>query len=139
MIEGPSKHLSWKELACKDGTPYPEDWKMTRAIALSGAFELIRNVCGDKPIKIISAFRTPSHNVKIGGARKSQHLQGRALDLKHSTLDNVEFYNKIKSISLKNTMIRGLGRYKTFVHIDIRPVKSVVYWKGDGVKDDTSS
>src|SRR5690606_9510833 len=78
---GPSQHLSWKELACKDGTPYPDEFKLDgRVFQLAAVFEDIRRVCGNKPIRINSAYRSPAHNKKIGGARNSQHLHGRALD-----------------------------------------------------------
>jgi hypothetical protein len=75
-----SPHITWKELGCKDGTPYPAKWT-DRAIVLAAEFERIRVECGGLPITIGSAYRTPSHNKAIGGAVQSQHLQGRALDL----------------------------------------------------------
>ena len=134
-MNGPSPHLSWKELACKDGTPYPEKWRTTRAVKLATVFETIRSAFGDRPITILSAYRSPPHNRKIGGARNSQHMEGRALDLKPP--DGVyleQFYEVVKSLAL-NCGIKGIGLYKTFVHIDIRPTNTIAYWKGAGVKD----
>lgn len=133
MIKGPSKHLSWKELACKDGTPYPDEWRNNRAIDLSEVFELIRMVCGNIPIEVLSGYRTPEWNRKIGGARDSQHTQGRALDLKPPIAID-EFYRIIKDIA-KVTKIRGIGKYKKFIHIDIRPTTQIAHWSGIGVKD----
>lgn len=131
----PSKHLSWKELACKDGTPYPTIWKENRAIKLGVAFEMIRTALGDKPITVLSAYRTPAHNRAIGGARNSQHLEGRALDLRPPTGITVQnFYRIIKALA-PDCGIKGIGLYKTFVHIDIRPTTNTAYWKGTGVKD----
>lgn len=134
-MKGPSTHLSWKELACKDGTPYPYEWRDSRAILLGEIFELIRRECGDKPIVVISAFRTPEHNKKIKGARHSQHLQGRGLDLfPPNGMSTNRFHTKIRSL-VSSTIIRGIGRYNTFIHVDIRPSDRLITWRGTGVKD----
>lgn len=126
MILGPSSHLSWDELACKDGMPYPEQWRTTRAVALARAFEALREEVG-RPLVILSAYRTPSHNQRIGGARFSQHVEGRALDLRPpSTWTPKRLANLARHIP----SIRGLGLYSTFVHIDVRPSDRLVVWNG---------
>ena len=38
----------------------------------------------DKAVTITSAFRTASHNKKVGGATYSQHCYGKAADIKVS-------------------------------------------------------
>lgn len=135
LTDGPSVHLSWDELKCRDGTLYPEVWKTTRAIKLSNVFETIRSMFGNKPIRVLSAYRTVSHNRSIGGARNSQHIQGRALDLKPPNGYTVkQFYDVIKSIA-PDLGINGIGLYRTFVHVDIRPTERIAYWKGSGIKD----
>lgn len=136
MMRGPSKHLTWRELACKDGTGFPVLW-VTRAYKLAAVFEAIRRACGDNPIVINSAYRTPTYNRKIGGARNSQHVEGRALDLRPPTGYSVDtFYRLIRSLAQTSVPeIRGIGKYKTFVHVDIRPGTHLALWKGAGVKD----
>lgn len=132
-MTGPSAHLSWEELACKDGTPYPADWRDTRAVALAEVFEAVRAAIG-QPIVIGSAYRTQAHNARVGGAPRSQHLEGRALDLyppKGWTIDR--FYAAVRRVALaRENEIHGLGRYPTFVHIDIRPRVDgrVTVWTG---------
>lgn len=132
---GPSKHLTWKELACKNGIAYPNRFILDgRVFKLAAVFEDIRGLWG-KPITIHSAYRTPEYNKKIGGARASQHMQGRALDLappEGVTLN--QFYDAIKA-NVNEFGIRGLGKYKTFVHVDIRPSDRLVVWFGSGSKD----
>lgn len=134
-MEGPSIHLSWKELACKDGTPYPREFILDgRATRLANAFEDIRALY-DKPIMVLSAYRTPAHNKKIGGARNSQHVLGRALDLAPPKGVSVDkFYRDIKARATEFG-IRGIGKYRTFVHVDIRPTTQLIVWRGAGVKD----
>lgn len=131
---GPSPHLSWAELACKDGTPYPVEWRDNRAIVLGQAFEAVREAVG-APIVIGSAYRTLSHNKAVGGARGSQHVEGRALDLyPPSGMGIDEFYARIKPVALDpHTSIHGLGKYPRFVHIDVRPqgaVNRCFCWQG---------
>lgn len=128
-IGGPSTHLTWKELACKDGTPYPEDFILDgRIFRLSAAFEDVRAICGNNPIQIYSAYRTPEWNKKVGGAAKSQHLEGRALDLHHTKLKNYEFYEIIRGVAW-DIGIHGIGYYRNFVHIDTRPTSKLVSWE----------
>jgi hypothetical protein len=125
---GPSRNLSWKELACKDGTPYPKEFILDgTAGKLSNVFEGIRSLCGSKPIFIVSAYRTPSWNRRIGGVKNSQHIKGRALDLRHSVLNNDDFHRLIRT-SARALGVVGLGKYKTFVHIDIRPSNRLAQW-----------
>jgi uncharacterized protein YcbK (DUF882 family) len=100
------------------------------------AFERIRSLYG-KPITVVSAYRTESHNRKIGGARHSQHLQGRALDIKPPKGIKIsQFYNDIKNHA-SEFGIGGIGRYNTFVHIDVRHSSSgrLALWSGSGLKD----
>lgn len=133
-MNGPTPHVSWKELACKDGTPYPLDWQISRALPLAVEFERIRATVG-KAITIGSAYRTPTHNRAIGGARNSQHVEGRALDLYPPADWNLErFYRVIRHLAGDPaSQIFGLGKYPTFVHIDIRPPRAdgrLTVWQG---------
>ena len=126
------RHLSWRELSCHDDarTPYPQEWRQTRLPALRHAFETIREACGDQPINVLSAYRTKTHNRNIGGARKSQHLEGRALDLRPPTgMKMRQFETIVESVITEDTtLIRGMGRYRRFIHIDVRPRTRLARW-----------
>ena len=123
-----TRHLTWKELACKDGTGYPfkfaEDGRVYR---LAQVFENIRSMCLDKPIKIHSAYRTPEWNKKVGGVANSQHVQGIALDLEHTVMSNAMFHALILE-NWRALGVRGIGHYKNFVHIDIRDSPKLAVW-----------
>jgi len=136
---GPSAHLSWDELACNNGVPYPVRWRHSRAIPMSLVFESIRQIIGG-PIKVNSAYRTIEYNRAVGGSRKSQHTEGRALDLGLPrgmlTMDflavvlEVARHPSMHSINLNIPKLTGIGVYPTFIHIDTRPGVRLVRWNG---------
>lgn len=128
MLIGKSLHISWEELACNDGTPYPIEFiKDGRIIELIVMFERIRTIY-NSPLIINSAYRTVSYNKKVGGSPKSQHLEGKALDIQPSKDISIEdFYRTLRS-KYKELGIRGLGKYPNFVHCDIRDSIELVTW-----------
>lgn len=99
-----SKHISYKEGVYSitatrlgiDNIPNQYEFANMQVLA-ENVFEPLRNwVKG--PIKINSFFRGPELNKAIGGSSKSQHCQGRAIDIDdsygHKT--NAEMYEWIK-------------------------------------------
>ncbi len=128
---GRSLHIDWTELACKDKdkTPYPSEYVADgRVIELVVMFEKIRTHFGSKPLIINSAYRTVPYNKSVGGAPDSQHLIGRALDIQPPKGLRVnEFYLELFQNS-EFFGIKGLGKYKTFCHCDIRLTDKLVTW-----------
>ena len=71
-----SPHFRVQEFRCKDGSdPVFVD------TALVELLEQLRAHFG-KAVTITSGYRTPAHNAKAGGTRFSQHLYGRAADIR---------------------------------------------------------
>ena len=82
--------------------------------------ELVRRLQGlrdyfKRPIVITSGYRTRSYNDIIGGAENSQHIYGRAADIKVIGTGSDE----IAAAAIR-LGFRGVGIYETFVHVDVR-------------------
>lgn len=77
-------HLSWEEVLrgsgvdSIDGLP-PGVEEAIRKMA-EVMFEPIRNEWG-AGLRVVSGYRTPDKNRRVGGARNSMHVRGLALDL----------------------------------------------------------
>jgi uncharacterized protein YcbK (DUF882 family) len=66
-----------------------------------------------KPMRPSSGYRTARHNAMVGGEPKSLHLYGMAADFPRS-----QFAPGLIQW-LWDNWAGGMGRYKTFVHLDI--------------------
>ena len=140
-----SAHLSFDELACHDAisTPYPLDYRVdqTRLPALCHAFEDIRAECSLEagmpcPITVTSGYRTPEYQAKLlahptfKAAKRSQHVQGRALDLALPRLLTwAQFTACVKrAASRPGSPLRYLEyrRARAYVHVDVRPTQHLV-------------
>jgi uncharacterized protein YcbK (DUF882 family) len=73
-----------------------------------------------QPITIVSGTRCVRHNKECGGAENSQHLYGRAVDIQIKGVSPDSVYKYCDSINING----GVGKYKTFTHIDVRNFKS---------------
>ena len=112
-----SKHISDKEGVYSitalrlgiDNMPGDYEYSNMQLIA-EKVFEPLRNHIG-KPIKINSFYRSVDLNKAIGGSSRSQHCQGRAMDIDdtfgHAT--NAEMYNWIKENLNFDQMIWEFG------------------------------
>lgn len=115
-----SAHFKVKEFACQDGSD-----AVFIARELPMVCEYIRMRC-NKGITVNSAYRTPTHNKKVGGVDDSQHLYGTAADLKTPS-----GYTPAKMAAIAREIMPdwgGVGIYNWGIHVDVREKKSD--WNG---------
>ena len=114
-----SKNFRVREFRCQDGSDV-----VFIESDLVDILQKIRDHFG-KAVTITSAFRTASHNKKVGGATYSQHLYGKAADIKVSGAAPSVVADFAETLMPSSG---GIGRYSTFTHVDVRKVKS--RWNG---------
>lgn len=103
-----------KEIACKG------DGMILIDRAAMDSLQRLRTLIG-RPLIINSGYRSPEYNKKVGGAPKSQHVLGKAFDIK---LTKEVSRDLIKYLA-PNAGFSGIGDYDTFVHVDTGPQR---YW-----------
>jgi hypothetical protein len=112
-----SKHISDKESTYSitalrlglDNTPGDYEYSNMELLA-EKIFEPLRKYVGG-PIKINSFYRGPELNKAIGGSSKSQHCEGRAIDIDdtYGYKTNAEMYKWIKENLNFDQMIWEFG------------------------------
>jgi uncharacterized protein YcbK (DUF882 family) len=126
----------YDEAALKELNHYLRDWRSQDQTVMDPhlfdiIWEVYRDVDGQKPIQIISAYRAPATNAMLhrrssGVARFSQHMLGHAMDLfiPGVPLEQIRF----AGLRLQRG---GVGFYPTsgspFVHLD---TGSIRHWPG---------
>ena len=113
-----SKNFNLKEFECKSTGQVKIHEKLLDLL------QELRNTL-DKPVIINSGYRSKEHNEKVGGAKRSQHLEGTAVDI---SLRNLDYSAKELAIFVKNSAEDigvgaenlGLGYADSFLHVDVR-------------------
>jgi len=130
-----TKNFKLSEFKCRDGTDVPEDL-IKDVQFLAENLQILRDKI-NMPITVISGYRSPKYNRKIGGARKSQHMKAKAADIIVRGMKPDDVRDEILSLIKEGKMaIGGVGRYTTFTHYDTRGWNA--RWSGSGIKDSKS-
>lgn len=106
--------FSPREIACKGtGEILIDTDAMDRLQALRD------HLC--KPLIITSAYRSPEHNKRVKGAKRSKHLEGIAFDVRMDNHDPHKFEAAAREVGFT-----GFGYYvkSGFMHIDTGPERS---------------
>ena len=73
-----------------------------------------------------SAYRDPSYNASVGGARGSQHMHGNAFDVSTSGMTPEDRINLAKAALAAG--FSGIGAYDGSMHFDVGPSRA---WGAD--------
>ena len=110
-------NFTWGE-ATHGGSRIPASADVVNGIIrVATAMEEIRKLVGNRPITVNSWYRDPATNRRVGGASKSRHLTGDAVDFvvagehPHDTFDRLNRWWGSKG---------GLASSTVFTHIDMR-------------------
>lgn len=125
----------WKRLANSDDG-LTEEIK-ANILKTAAKMDAIREFL-NKPILVKSWLRPPKYNVAIGGAAKSAHMDGLAIDWwtdqngdGQLNGDDCDELKKILMPKLREWGIRmeDNGKGARWIHIDLRPVKNLRFFK----------
>ena len=111
-------NFSLDEFECKCGCVMPKFVK-PNILELAENLQILRDEIGR--LDLTNAYRCKEHNADVGGSINSQHLLGKAADIKSKTLKPTEVAKHVDD-AMKNETFKlgGIGIYNTFTHVDIR-------------------
>ena len=105
--------------------------------------ELLRSRLGNKPIRILSGYRSPQYNAELykqsqehsgGVAKNSPHMRGTATDIRVQEKTTQEVYETANKLYIDG----GVGLYikDKFIHVDIDNIsnegnKRPARWMGE--------
>tara|TARA_R100001509_G_scaffold163934_1_gene139815 strand:+ start:1479 stop:1865 length:387 start_codon:yes stop_codon:yes gene_type:complete len=114
-----TKNFNLQEFDCRDGSQVPQEY-MHNVTKLCENLQVLREYI-NKPIIVISGYRSPEYNTKIKGAKKSQHMLAKAADIVVPGMTSLEVRNIILELIKEGKMCKGgVGIYPTFTHYDVR-------------------
>lgn len=134
-----SANFSLREFMCRDGTPVPDPLLPFLNELVDHVLQPIRAAWG-APLIVISGYRTPEHNARIGGAAKSTHMfKGAAgADIQPIFLDAVpNLHALVLDMRKQGRLPRlgGLGEYPNWIHVDTLMAADghLRRWQGSGM------
>ena len=115
-------NFNLSEFECKCGCTMPKFVK-NNIMELAENLQVLRDEVGK--LDLTNAYRCKAHNADVGGATNSQHLTGKAADVKSETKSPSEIAETVNDL-MKNERFKmgGVGKYNTFTHVDIRGFKA---------------
>lgn len=102
-----TQHFSRAEFDSHDGK------RAAPTARLLAMLERLRLIAGDRPLTIVSGYRSPEHNKRVGGAPDSRHMHNDAADIPKG-------YARVADAERAGAV--GIGDKDGWaVHVDVRP------------------
>ena len=113
-----TENFNLSEFECKCGCVMPEFVKKN-VTELAENLQVLRDVVGR--LDLTNAYRCKEHNADVGGAVNSQHVKGKAADIKSSTIEPWDMATTVDDLMKSEKFkLGGIGIYNTFTHVDTR-------------------
>ena len=113
----PGGNFTWAE-ATKNGSRIPVNRNTVYGIIrVAKVMEDVRKQLGNRPVKINSWYRDPVTNRRVGGASRSRHLVGDAVDFVIPGIHPYTIYDRLNGWWGSRG---GLASATVFTHIDTR-------------------
>lgn len=111
-------HFDSREFRCHDGTEVPAEL-LPNLQELANRLQVLRDAIGE-PLIIVSGYRSPAWNAKVGGAEHSLHMRAMAADVSAKTLTPKQLHARLLML-IKDGKIPdgGVERYSGWLHYDI--------------------
>ena len=122
-----TEYFAAKRNGVKNSEPPKRLWK--NIVPTLRIVDELRESFG-KPCRILSSYRSPDYNRKVGGAALSQHKEFTALDITIDGISPQRVYDRLIEWRKAGKFTGGLGLYPSsgFVHIDTRGNNAT--WRG---------
>jgi hypothetical protein len=113
------KHFKASEVLLP-GRGFPSEKQWPNIIGALRLADDLRERWGSA-VKVVSGYRSPEYNAKVGGSKKSMHMEFRALDLQPAN-GKIEAFQKLTEEVIAEHRKRGtnvgFGLYDSFIHVD---------------------
>ena len=110
-------NFTWAEVT-KNGRRMPQSKDVVdNILRIADTMQDIRELFGNRPIKVTSWYRDPMSNRRVGGASRSRHLTGGAVDFSISGVSPAEVQQRLGPWWGSQG---GLASASGFTHIDNR-------------------
>lgn len=114
-----TRNFKLSEFQGKDGSQIPPLY-IPNVIEVAKCLQLVRSHFAS-PLIITSGYRSLQRNIAVGGASRSYHMKGMAVDFYMPHVPLVDVYNFMLT-SMRNGAIiaGGIKKYRSHIHYDIR-------------------
>ena len=118
-------NFSWAE-ATKGGQRIPQSSAIVnRIIFMAGVMQEVRGLLGNRSTIITSWYRDPATNRRVGGASRSSHLNGDAVDFAVTGLSTAHVYRQLDPWwGSRGGLASASPARGNFTHIDARGVRA---------------
>lgn len=115
-----TKSFKYSDFSCKCGAKHASPMSLDFVFKLQKMQDILGNKF-DIASNISSGFRCTEHNKRVGGAKASMHLYGRAVDIEVKD-------SKLRYLIVEAAQKVGMGDVSlasNFIHIDDRDTKQM--------------